>query len=282
MNLVIQHPALRDDTVAALNDRVGAPATARGAGYARWNDVVLDRAAAAALGDEWQVDVGLVPPGQRLADYRLIAFDMDSTLITIECVDEIADYVGRKAEVAAITEAAMRGEIPDYKESLRRRVALLAGLDEHALQRVYDERLRLTPGAQALIHAAKSAGLKVLLVSGGFTYFTDRLAPRLGLDFTRSNVLELRDGRLTGALVGDIVDAAGKRETVLETCARIGCTPSQAIVVGDGANDLEMMRVAGISVAFRAKPVVRSQTTYALNHCGLDGIVRLFADAPGW
>lgn len=282
MNLVIQHPALEAAAVDAVSARVGARPATRTDAHARWTSVALDKGSVAALGDELGLDAGLVPDGQRLSDYRLIAFDMDSTLITIECVDEIADFVGRKAEVAAITEAAMRGEIKDYKESLRRRVALLAGLEERALERVYEDRLRLTPGAEQLLAAAKANGLKVLLVSGGFTFFTDRLAPRLGLDFTRSNVLEVRDGRLTGELVGEIVDAVGKRETVLDTCARLGCAPSQAIVVGDGANDLEMMRIAGVSVAFHAKPVVRAQTTYGLNHCGLDAITRFFADAPGW
>ena len=281
-HLVVQHPALSETTVEAIASRVGGAPASRASGYARWTATELDRKAAAALGEQFGVDAGIVPDAQRLADFRLLAFDMDSTLITIECVDEIADFVGRKAEVAAITEAAMRGEIKDYKESLRRRVALLEGLEESALGRVYEERLRITPGAEALIAAAHGRGLRVLLVSGGFTFFTDRLAPRLALDFTRSNVLEVRDGRLTGRLVGDIVDADAKRETVLDTCRRVGCAPSQAIVVGDGANDLEMMRVAGVSVAYRAKPVVRAQTTYGLNHSDLDAILRFFADAPGW
>lgn len=282
MNLVVQHPELSDATVSALSDRLGAPAARRADGYARWAGVGLDRDAARTLGETHGVDAGLVPAGQRLADFRLMAFDMDSTLITIECIDEIADFIGKKPEVAAITEAAMRGEIKDFKESLRRRVALLEGLDESALQRVYDERLQLTPGAPALLEAARAAGLKLLLVSGGFTFFTERLRERLGLDFARSNTLEVVDGRLTGRVLGEIVDAAGKREAVLEACRAIGCTPGQAIVLGDGANDLEMMGVAGISVAYRAKPVVRAQTTYGLNHCGLDAVVRLFADAPGW
>lgn len=281
-HLVIQHPTLSEATIEAVAHQVGTAPLARGKGFARWRAPHIDRHAADALGARFAVDTGLVPEGQRLADYRLLAFDMDSTLITIECVDEIADFVGRKEQVAAITEAAMRGEIKDYKESLRRRVALLAGLEESALMRVYEERLRLTPGAQDLIAAAKARGLKLLLVSGGFTFFTERLAARLGLDYTRANVLEIREGRLTGHLIGEIVDATGKRETVRETCARIGCEATQAIVVGDGANDLEMMRVAGISVAYRAKPVVRAQTTYGLEHTGLDAIVRLFADAPDW
>lgn len=282
MNLVVQHPGLSDATVASLSARIGAREVRRGDAFARWNDVALDRDAARALGEIHGVDTGLVPADQRLSAFRLMAFDMDSTLITIECIDEIADFIGRKPEVAAITEASMRGEIRDFKESLRRRVALLEGLEEDALQRVYDERLRLTPGAPALLDAAKAAGLRLLLVSGGFTFFTERLRERLGLDFARANTLEVVGGRLTGRVLGEIVDAAGKREAVLEACDALGCSPAQAIVLGDGANDLEMMRIAAVSVAYRAKPVVRTQTTYALNHCGLDAVVRLFCDAPDW
>jgi phosphoserine phosphatase len=212
----------------------------------------------------------------RLADYKLVAMDMDSTLITIECIDEIADMQGLKPQVAAITEAAMRGEL-DFSESLRRRVALLEGLDASALQRVYDERLRLSPGAERMLRAVQAAGLKTLLVSGGFTYFTDRLKERLGLDYTRANELEIVNGKLTGKVIGDIVDAAAKAATVEHVCAGLGITPAEAIVMGDGANDLKMMGIAGMSVAFRAKPVVREQATVALNFVGLDGILNLFA-----
>lgn len=173
----------------------------------------------------------------------------------------------------------MRGEIADYNESLRRRVALLAGLPEQTLQRVYDERLRLTPGAETLIAAAHRAGLKVLLVSGGFTFFTSRLQPRLALDFVRANELGTADGRLTGEVLGEIVNADVKRATVEATCAQLGIAPARAIVVGDGANDLKMMAVAGMSVAFHAKPVVRAQTTHAINHGGLDGILNFFEPA---
>ena len=222
---------------------------------------------------------GLRPP-LRLRDFKLIAFDMDSTLINIECVDEIADAAGRKAEVAAITEAAMRGEITDYKESLRQRVALLKGVTEEQVAQVYRNRLRLNPGAAELVLACKSAGLKVLLVSGGFTYFSDRLRDRLGLDFARSNLLEVEGGRLTGRIVpqswGDICDGAMKRETVLRTCSLIGCSPAQAIAMGDGANDLEMMSAVGLSVAYRAKPRVREQAKVAIDMGGLDRLLELF------
>ncbi|WP_145647176.1 phosphoserine phosphatase SerB [Pseudoduganella lurida] len=222
-----------------------------------------------------QLDATYMMGTQRLQDYRLVAMDMDSTLITIECIDEIADMQGLKPQVAAITEAAMRGEL-DFAESLRRRVALLKGLDAAALERVYDERLRLSPGATRMLKAVQAAGLKTLLVSGGFTYFTDRLKTRLGLDFTRANVLEIVDGKLTGNVVGDIVDAEAKRATVEHVCATLGITPQEAIVMGDGANDLQMMGIAGMSVAFRAKPVVREQATVAFNFVGLDGILNLF------
>ena len=221
---------------------------------------------------------GIAPP-LRLADFRLLAFDMDSTLINIECVDEIADAVGRKAEVAAITEAAMRGEIADFRESLRRRLALLHGVTEAQLEQVYRERLRPNPGAAELILAAKSAGLKVLLVSGGFTYFAERLRGRLGLDFVRSNRLEIAGGQLTGRILpqswGDICDGAVKRETLLQTCSLIGCEPSQAIAMGDGANDLPMMSVAGLSVAYHAKPKVRAQAQVAINSGGLDRLLEI-------
>jgi phosphoserine phosphatase len=221
---------------------------------------------------------GFVPP-LRLADFGLIAFDMDSTLIAIECVDEIADLAGKKAEVAAITEAAMRGEIADYKESLRRRVALLKSLPVEALQRVYDERLRFNPGAERLVAACQAAGLKTLLVSGGFTFFTDRVRDRLGFDFTRSNVLAIEGGRLTGRMVdqpwGDICDGAEKRRMLLETCAALALDPGRAIAIGDGANDLPMLAAAGLSVAYHAKPKVRAVAMVAIDDGGLDRLLEV-------
>ena len=226
---------------------------------------------------------GLVTKGitatRKLADFKLIAFDMDSTLINIECVDEIADAAGRKAEVAAITEAAMRGEITDYKDSLRRRVAMLKGVTEAHMQQVYDQRLQLNPGAQALVQACKAAGLKVLLVSGGFTFFTDRIRDRLGIDFARSNVLEVQDGVLTGRMVdqpwGDICDGAEKRRTLLEVATLLGIAPAQCIAMGDGANDLPMMGEAGVSVAYHAKPAVRAQAMVAIDSGGLDRLLEV-------
>lgn len=223
---------------------------------------------------------GFTPP-LKLSGFKLIAFDMDSTLINIECVDEIADAVDRKAEVAAITEAAMRGEITDFKDSLRRRVALLRGVTIADMERVYVERLRINPGAAELIAACKAAGLKVLLVSGGFTFFAERVRDTLGIDFMRANVLEVRSGpncgELTGRMVdqawGDICDGAEKRRTLLEVASLLHIEPAQCIAVGDGANDLPMMGVAGLSVAYHAKPKVREQAMVAINEGGLDRLL---------
>ncbi|RKP54814.1 phosphoserine phosphatase SerB [Pararobbsia silviterrae] len=225
--------------------------------------------------DTHRLDYAYVEP-RALNAFGLVAMDMDSTLITIECIDEIADFCGLKAEVAAITEASMRGEIRDFNESLTRRVALLKGLDASALESVYAERLDLSPGAERMLAGAREAGLKTLLVSGGFTFFTERLKARLGLDFTRANTLEIVDGKLTGRVIGEIVNAEVKARTLLETCDAVGIAPSRAIAMGDGSNDLKMMAAAGLSVAFRAKPVVREAASVAFNHVGLDGLLNLF------
>ena len=223
--------------------------------------------------------INLATPALKLSDFKLIAFDMDSTLINIECIDEIADAVGRKAEVAAITEAAMRGEITDFKDSLRRRVALLKGVSVASMEAVYHERLKLNPGAAELVHACKAAGMKVLLVSGGFTFFAERVRDELGIDYLRANVLEIENGLLTGKLVdqpwGDICDGEEKRRTLLATCGQLGINPLQAIAMGDGANDLPMMGAAGLSVAYHAKPKVREQAMVAINEGGLDRLLEL-------
>lgn len=238
-----------------------------------YNDEVksqIDMAAWAA-----QLDYAFIEHERSLADFKLLTMDMDSTLITIECIDEIADMQGLKPQVAEITEAAMRGEI-EFKESLTRRVALLKGLDAGALQRVYDERLALSAGAEKMLAGVQAAGIKTLLVSGGFTFFTERMQQRLALDYTHANQLEIVDGKLTGHVIDGIVDGAEKKATVERVCQALHISPQQAIVMGDGANDLQMMGIAGMSVAFRAKPIVRAQADIALNFVGLDGILNLF------
>ncbi|HEY4318104.1 MAG TPA: phosphoserine phosphatase SerB [Herbaspirillum sp.] len=282
MNLILQ--GLNPDTAAVAKviaagcaeasqpAAIGAHAwRIEGVRLAGGSDALLESAC-----QEARLDYALFEQQPALADFKLLAMDMDSTLITIECIDEIADMQGLKPQVAAITEAAMRGEI-EFPESLTRRVALLKGLDASALQRVYDERLALSMGAQPMLDAIQAAGLKTLLVSGGFTFFTERMQQRLGLDYTHANVLEISDGKLTGRVIGGIVDADEKQRTVERVCAELGCSTRQAIVMGDGANDLKMMGISGMSVAFRAKPVVRRQADVALNFVGLDGILSLFA-----
>ena len=228
-----------------------------------------------ALCERAQLDFAFVPHDRRLADFKLLVMDMDSTLITIETIDELADLVGLKPQVAKITEQAMRGEI-EYNESLQRRVGLLKGLDDSALGRVYDERLKLSPGAEILLAAVKKHGIKTLLVSGGFTHVTELLKPRLGLDYTYSNTLAVANGKLTGDIIGRIVNADAKRDELLRVSTLLGIKREQIIGLGDGANDLKFMAECGVSVAYHAKPIVRGQTTHAVNFGGLDAVVNLF------
>ncbi|UOD33557.1 phosphoserine phosphatase SerB [Massilia violaceinigra] len=280
MNLVLQGPDTTLDTlrrIAALANP--ARVTELGECAVRCEAIdfsealkqTIEVAAGAA-----RIDATFIAPGRTLADFKLVAMDMDSTLITIECIDEIADMQGLKPQVAAITEAAMRGEL-EFADSLTRRVALLAGLDAAALERVYDQRLAISMGGETMLAAVRAAGLRTLLVSGGFTFFTERLKARLGLDFAHANVLEIVDGKLTGRVLGGIVDAEEKKRTVERVCREIGIDTAQAIVMGDGANDLAMMSIAGLSVAFRAKPVVRAQADVALTYTGLDGLLNILA-----
>ena len=280
MDLVLQGPDATANTlarIAALANPVnivqlGAHALrCEGVAFSDVLKSTIDMAADAA-----GLDATFIAPGRTLADFKLVAMDMDSTLITIECIDEIADMQGLKAQVSEITEAAMRGEL-DFADSLKRRVALLEGLDADALESVYAQRLAISMGGEAMLAGVKAAGLKTLLVSGGFTFFTDRLKERLGLDYAHANVLEIVDGKLTGRVLGTIVDAEEKKHTVEKVCAAMGISTDQAIVMGDGANDLKMMVIAGLSVAFRAKPVVRAQAGVALNHSGLDGLLTILS-----
>lgn len=262
----------------------GAERRMRPSHAAVWNIPSLGQQAQASLPaalkdfrDTHHVDTALLDGPYRWQDFSVLAMDMDSTVITIECIDEIADFCGKKDQVSAITEAAMRGEIKDYAESLRRRVALLAGLDAGVLQEVIRYRLKFTPGVKDLVAAANAHGLHTLLVSGGFIQFTDFVAEKIGFKETRSNTLEIVGGKLTGRLVGKIVDASVKKATLLAACRRLGVSAKRAIAVGDGANDLEMMKASGLSVAHRAKPAVAAQAMQAIEHGGLDNVLDWFA-----
>jgi phosphoserine phosphatase len=272
MNLVAQGSALSAEALAEL------AVLSRAAGHAALGSTAwrFSQVQQSAEVEQWcaghQLDCAWVPDERRLADIRLVAMDMDSTLVTIESIDEMGDLLGIRDKVAAVTEQAMRGEI-DYPESLRRRVALLAGLEEQALERICEERMHLSPGAEILVQRCRELGIRTLLVSGGFSFFTAWLRERLGIDAMLSNELEIDRGRLTGRVVGGIVDGAAKAARVRE---EIGTTREHAVVVGDGANDIPMMAAAGVSIAYRAKPIVREHATHALDHSGLDGVLNLF------
>jgi phosphoserine phosphatase len=274
VDLVLQGPGLTPQLAAEASALLQGVGTEIAPGAIRFNGLPGNDSLPAWC-ESKQLDYAWLPQGRRLGDLKLVAMDMDSTLITIECIDELGAMAGKKAEIAGITAQAMRGEI-EYQESLRRRVHLLAGLHEEVLERVYAERLKLTPGAESLIWACKAKGVKLLLVSGGFTYFVDRLRERLGFDYAASNLLEIANGRLTGNLTGPIFDADSKARMFRETAHALQAEKSQTVAIGDGANDLKMMAEAGTSVAFRAKPVVRAQATCALNYSGLDGVLNLF------
>lgn len=276
MHLVIQGADIETRDLKALAKLSGASAIDRLAGTAFRLCNAQPATGIAELCADAKLDHGFVPEARRLGDFKLLVMDMDSTLITMETIDELADMVRLKAEVAAITAQAMRGEI-EYDESLRRRLALLKGLDASALQRVYDERLRFSPGAERMLERVRAAGIRTLLVSGGFTWITDRLKTRVQLDYTHSNVLEIVNGKLTGAVIGAIVNADAKRAALLRVAAELGIAREQIAGVGDGANDLKFMAECGVSIAYRAKPVVREHTTYALNHSGLDGLLWLLS-----
>jgi phosphoserine phosphatase len=224
---------------------------------------------------EAELDFAFVNQTENITNFRLLAMDMDSTLVGIESIDEIADMHGIRKQVAELTEKAMYGEI-NFSDGLKQRAALLKGLDHSALQRVYDERLILNPGAEKMLKQMKNAGIKTILISGGFTFFTDKLKDRLGLDYAFANTLEIINGRLTGNLVGEIMGAQGKGRILKQICNELGFRRENLIAIGDGANDLPMFAEAGISVAYHAKPIVQENATYVINHVGLDGIVNIF------
>ncbi len=269
--IIVHTNVLNYDQVTTLTHTLGKPEK-RPSHYRIERREPASREALDALRESLQLDINQLPEDFDPRSVKLLISDMDSTLIAIECVDEIAERVGIKAEVAAITEAAMRGEL-DFESSLKKRVGLLKDLPIHELECVYEERLELNPGAETLIAGLKQKGIRFALVSGGFTFFTERLKAELGLDFAHANVLAIADGKLTGTIDGDIITAHTKAAYLLELCETLNISPKQAIAVGDGANDLEMMKLAGLSVAYHAKPTVRAQADTQLNIRGLDAIL---------
>ncbi|BAL24708.1 phosphoserine phosphatase SerB [Azoarcus sp. KH32C] len=276
MNLVVQGEDVDSVALKTVAKLAGARAIEQITPQAFRVIAAADHPDIAGVCEKAQLDWAWIAPECRLGDFGLFVTDMDSTLINIECIDEIADMQGLKAEVAAITEAAMRGEI-DFTESLTRRVSLLAGLPESALAEVYEQRLRLNPGAERLMQGLKRAGIHTVLVSGGFTYFTERLKERLDFDEAHANQLEVREGRLTGRVSGPVVDGAAKAEHLRTTRERLGLRPDQVIAAGDGANDIPMLTEAGFGVAYHAKPVLREIADCRLDYVGLDGLLNLFA-----
>ena len=275
MNLVVQGGVLASEALAELAALAQAARTIA-LGISAWRFSGVRRATQV---ERWcaerRLDCAWVPDERRLADLRLVAMDMDSTLVTIESIDEMGDLLGIREKIATITGQAMRGEI-DYAEALRRRVALLAGLEEQSLERICEERMHLSPGAENLVQRCRELGIRTLLVSGGFDFFTAWLQQRLGIDAVLSNALEIERGRLTGRVLGGIVDGAAKAARVRVEIEQLGITRTHAVAIGDGANDLPMMAAAGVSIAYRAKPVVREQATHVLDYSGLDGVLNLF------
>ncbi len=277
MNLVIQGVALSPDALGELIALVGANHVVTLGSCAYRLTGVTESPSVEPWCAQRQLDYAWVPDERRLSEVRLVAMDMDSTLVTIESIDEMGDMLGIKERIAEVTRQAMRGEI-DYPESLRRRVALLAGLEEAALEHICEERMHLSPGAEALVHRCRDKGIRTLLVSGGFSFFTSWLKDRLGLDEAFSNTLEISGGRLTGKVLGSIVDGKGKAGRLRAEMDSLDLSPGQVVAIGDGANDIPMMALAGVSVAYRAKPVVREHATHALDHAGLDGVLNLFIE----
>jgi phosphoserine phosphatase len=275
MNLIIQGLEIANSDLRELAKLAGANHIERITGQAFRLENATRRELVAEYCADAELDFAFVEQTAQLSDFGLVAMDMDSTLLAIESIDEIADMHGMKPQVSEITQRTMRGEIV-FAESLRQRTALLQGLHEDALQQVYDERVRLSPGAEYMLERMKSAGLKSMVISGGFTFFTDRIKTKLNLDYAAANKLEIADGKLTGKVMGEIIGASGKAAVLKSVREKLGLRREQVIAIGDGANDLKMMEEAGVSIAYHAKPIVQEKATYAINHVGLDGVANLF------
>lgn len=278
MKLVVQGANLTDSLLAQFTILSGAISLTQISDKVYRFDHVnnLKQSQIQTLADSEKIDFAFLEEDVSLSNFKLLAMDMDCTFIQIECIDEIADMNGLKSEVAAITKASMCGEM-DFNESLTKRVALLKGLDASALVRVFEERLKLSPGAEIMLQNLKNAGVKTLLVSGGFTYFTERLKSQYGIDFTRANTLEIVDGKLTGNIIGTIINAEEKAKTLLRCCEELNISTERTIAIGDGANDIQMLATAGFSIAYHAKPKVKSVAKYALNYVGLDGVTNMLS-----
>ncbi len=276
MNLIIQGLEVANSDLRELAKLAGADHIERITGQAFRLENANRREHVAEYCADAALDFAFIEQTAQLSDFGLVAMDMDSTLLAIESIDEIADMHGMKPQVSEITQRTMRGEIV-FAESLRQRTALLQGLHQDALQQVYDERVRLSPGAEKMLERMKSVGIRTMVISGGFTFFTDRIKTKLNLDYAAANKLEIADGKLTGKVLGEIIGASGKAEVLKSVREKLGLRRDQVIAIGDGANDLKMMEEAGVSIAYHAKPIVQEKATYAINHVGLDGVVNLFA-----
>lgn len=275
MHLIIQGIEIGNSDLRALAKLAAADQIERITGEAFRLKNAQQQTGVAEYCAETNLDYAFVDDHKCFSDFRLIAMDMDSTLLAIESIDEVADMHQIKPQVSKITLQTMRGEI-SFEESITQRTALLAGLHADVLQKVYDERVRLSPGAETLLGKARNAGIKTMVISGGFSFFTDRIKARLNLDYAFANTLEIKDNKLTGKLVGKILGRESKAEIIKNVCEELGIRHDQVIAIGDGANDLDMMAIAGTSIAFHAKPVVQEKATYAITHVGLEGVVNLF------